>query len=231
VIDPLSPLLDDKNIESFQNNLLEWFKEAGREFPWRSENDPYKIIIAEKLLQQTRAREAVVEAYKSILEKYPTPHLLAQSRLSTLEDVIRPLGLLYRAKELKALAEELVEHHSGEVPDNLDELLGITGIGSYIARATLSFAFKKDIAVVDTNIARLLFRLYLIDKKMPPNPARSKKLLEMADALIPRGKSKQVNLAMIDLCGEICLPKNPKCSSCPILEYCRYGSLSKIALP
>lgn len=220
--------IEDNKID-FQERLLAWFEQAQRNFPWRSQSDPYAILITEKLVQQTAARDVVIQAYEQFLRQYPTPQHLAGANLLDLEEIIRPLGLNYRARELIAMAQELVARHNGEVPQNLKELLALSGVGDYCARAVLSFAFGQDVPVVDTNVARFLHRLYGISGHLPTNPARKKSLIELAGTLIPAGRSKNFNLAILDLCAQICKPTNPACSVCPVQVYCAYGTKGELS--
>lgn len=213
-----------ENKAAFQNALLAWYECHRRRFPWRRKRDPYAILIAEKLLQQTAAREVVVGAYKQILRQYPTPRRLANARVLDIEEIIRPLGFLYRAKELQALGRELVARHRGQAPRTLNELLALPGVGDYAARAVLSFAYGEDVPIVDTNVARFLYRVYGIEGRMPSNPARKKSLIELAATLVPSGRSKEWNLAILDLCAMVCTPAKPKCAICPVKKYCVYGS-------
>lgn len=203
--------------------LIEWARGASRIFPWRVTNDPYAVLIAEKLLQQTAARDVVVRVFQTLLNKYPAPKDLSMAHLDQLEELIRPLGLVYRARELRALAEVLVRDFNSQVPENEQLLLSLPGVGNYAARAVLSFAFAEDVAVVDTNVARFLHRIYAIQGPMPKNPARKSSLLQLADQLVPAGSSKNYNLAVLDLCAQICLPHRPLCSICPVKSYCAFG--------
>lgn len=213
-----------ENQAAFQDALLAWYERHRRRFPWRRKSDPYAILIAEKLLQQTAARAVVVQAYQQLLKEYPSPRRLAKARILDLEEIIRPLGFLYRARELQALGQELVAQHRGKVPRTLQELLALPGVGDYAARAVLSFAYGEDVPIVDTNVARFLYRIYGIEGRMPSNPARKKSLLELAATLVPFGRSKEWNLAVLDLCAAICTPSKPKCSLCPLQEYCLYAN-------
>lgn len=213
---------DDK--AEFQRQLLSWFEKEQRQFPWRLRFEPYEILVAEKLLQQTAARPVVIKAYEEVLRRYPTPKALAAAKLPDLEELVRPLGFVYRARDLLAMAQALVERHNGVVPANLKELLALPGVGDYAARAVLSFAFGEDVPVVDTNVARFLYRLYGIEGRLPFNPARKKSLIELAASLVPPGWSKDWNLAILDLCALICKPSIPLCASCPVQPYCNYGS-------
>jgi A/G-specific adenine glycosylase len=218
----MDTLLTEENKFEFQERLLDWFERKGRDFPWRSQASPYTVLIAEKLLQQTAAIDKLVEAYNRIVNSYPTPELLANANLSTLEDIIQPLGLRYRAKELQDMANELIARHAGEVPINLEKLIELPGIGDYTARAVMSIAFGEDIPVVDTNIARFLYRMFGLKGALPSNPARKIDLIELAGKLIPKGNAKKFNLALLDLCAKICKPNKPRCSECSVQMHCAY---------
>jgi DNA (cytosine-5)-methyltransferase 1 len=210
-------------ITRIQTRLLTWFELNQRDFPWRKTTNPYKIIIAEKLLQQTAATSAVTAAYSELLRDYPTIKELADAKTKDLERVIAPLGLVYRAKELRNLAIYLMAKNSGEIPRSLQELRSLPGLGDYSARALLSFAFGMDVPIVDTNVARLLYRLFGISEPMPQNPARSKRLLTLSGRLVPSGRAREFNLACLDLCSLVCKAREPKCSKCPLVDVCHYG--------
>jgi A/G-specific adenine glycosylase len=203
--------------------LLRWFQKEGRIFPWRSQRDPYAILVAEKLLQQTAARQVVVHAYRELLARYPTAGDLATANVRTLRRIIRPLGLSYRATELRALGQSLVTRFGARVPANFHQLMSLPGVGDYAARAVLSFAFNKDVAVVDTNVARFLHRFFAIPAPLPANPARKKVLTELAANLVPRGRSREFNFAILDLCAAICKPGAPECRRCPVRFFCAFG--------
>ena len=223
---PASPLLsldNDEQIADFGQDLLGWFAKHKRAFPWRRRKNPYAILLAEKLLQQTLARQTVVDAWRQLLALYPTPRHLSKASVETLEEIIRPLGFLYRARELPVLGTALVEKHRGSVPDTLAELLALPGVGDYAARAVLSFAFGRDVAIVDVNVARFLYRIFAVTEPLPPNPARKSPIQEVAQHLLPAGQSKSYNLAVLDVCALHCTARNPKCASCPMQKFCFYG--------
>ena len=221
--------LETLDIHAFQTQLLSWFQVHGRDFPWRSHSDPFAILLAEKILQQTAARPASVRCFQQLLSRYPTPHSMAHANIETLEQIFLPIGLFYRARELPVLARQIVERHDGAVPANLHELLALTGVGSYIARAVLSFAYHQDVGVVDTNVSRILYRVFAIAGPKPANPARKRLLLELSDSLVPSGASRQFNLAVLDLGGIICVNRQPKCRECPILDFCSLGKRDCLA--
>jgi len=214
--------LQDADILDLQNKLLEWFKSNGRDLPWRQTANPFHILLAEKLLQQTRAQPVVIEAYVELVRRYPNPQALACADIVEIEGIIQQLGLHYRAQEMVRLAQEIVLRFGGNVPRTLDDLLDLPGVGDYTGRAVLSFAFGDDVPIVDTNVARFLYRLYGIRGSLPSNPARRKSLLELAARLIPQGYSRDFNLAVLDLCAELCKPRTPLCKECPVSIYCSF---------
>lgn len=217
-------MLSEEGKVQFQENLLNWFVEFQRDFPWRRTSNPFYVLLAEKLLQQTVARQTVIDAYSKLITDYPDPFRLSQAKIQDIEDIIRPLGFLYRAKELRSLAQELVDRHNGQIPTKLADLLALTGVGDYAARAVLSFAFKQDVPIVDTNVARLLHRVFGINDPLPANPARKKFLINLAQEMLPLGKAREYNLAILDLCALVCKPQNPQCNQCPVRKLCIYGS-------
>lgn len=216
-------LLHKSNKTEYQERLLLWFSTHGRDFPWRHTQNPFHILIAEKLLQQTKARPDLVRAYENVVSLYPTPQHLASADLAELSILLKSLGLHYRASELITLAGELIRLHHGVIPQDLQSLLQLPGIGDYAARAVLSFAYNEDVPIVDTNVARLLYRLYLISEPMPPNPARKKTLISAAAELVPKGQARAYNLAILDLCALVCTVRKPHCDVCPVRSFCLFG--------
>jgi A/G-specific adenine glycosylase len=194
--------------EKIQKLLLDWFKTNQRHFPWRETSNPYFILVAEKLLQQTLANDNVVNAYQKIITTYPDLFSLAKAKTADICPIFEPLGFIYRAKEF---------------PDNLKDLKSIPGVGDYIARAVLCFGFGQASPIVDTNVARFLYRVFGIYDPLPTNPARNQRLITLANNLIPQKNIKEFNLAILDLCAKVCTPNNPNCLVCPIQKICEYG--------
>ena len=216
----------EASVLEIRRRLLCWSHEHGRQFPWRRTRDPYRVLLAEKLLQQTSARQSLVQAYDDLLAAYPTPAALAGGDVEWIQATIRPLGLHYRAQELVVLAEEISEKHCGHVPRDLESLLALPGVGDYTARAVLCVAFGEDVPLVDTNIARILRRLAALPGEVPANPARKTHLVELASSLAPVGQSREFNLAMLDLGALVCKSSRPECSRCPLSPVCQYGIAS-----
>ncbi|MBL7091655.1 hypothetical protein [Acidovorax sp.] len=215
--------LAEPDVLEIQTRLLDWFRISGRQFPWRQTCDPYAMLLAEKLLQQTVVREGVVQAYDDLLVAYPTPTALAEADVESIRTMIQSLGLHYRAQELVALTREISEKHGGCVPQDLKSLLALPGVGDYIARAVLCFAFGQDVPIVDTNVARILYRLFGLSGPMPANPARKRNLIELAGSLLPTGQSREFNLAMLDFGALVCKSSSPECDHCPLSPVCEFN--------
>jgi len=208
-------------INFIHKSLLSWFKIAGRKFPWRETRNPYKILIAEKLLQQTSTRPTLIEAYNGLTKRYPVVGDLAGADIEDILHFVQPLGFHYRAAELVKLAKTIQDKHCGSIPADIDQLMKLPGVGDYIARAILCFGFGEDVPIVDTNVARILYRLFNFPGKMPANPARKKSLIKLAGWLIPKGEAREFNLAVLDLGALVCKSHRPKCFDCPLSSICK----------
>jgi DNA (cytosine-5)-methyltransferase 1 len=202
--------------------LIDWYGQNGRAFPWREAPSRYSVMIAEKLLQQTSATPMLVATYSSLISKYPTVTALSNANTSELDALISGLGLGYRSSELLILARALVERHGTEVPSSYEELIGLPGVGPYIARCILCFGDGEDLPVVDINVARFIYRVFNWQGSRPKNPARSKELVAQAEKMILPGKARIVNWAILDLCHSVCKPRQPSCSDCPLIRECQH---------
>jgi A/G-specific adenine glycosylase len=182
-----------------------------RDLPWRAERDPWRILVAEVMLQQTQA-ERVIPKWLAFLDAYPDPAACASASLADVLRLWQGLGYPRRARNLHQTAAQVVEHHGGALPDDLEALLALPGIGPYTARAVLAFAFERDVAVVDTNIARVLARTG--GERLTPKRAQS-----MADAAVPAGHGWIWNQVIMDLGATVCRPA-PRCDACPLAPGC-----------
>jgi A/G-specific adenine glycosylase len=204
-------------------NLDRWFQTNARTFPWRDIENPFHILLAEKILQQTAAREHVVIIYQQLIRRYPDVQSLAQASVEDLQTLLSPLGLFKRSTELKQLASQIVSLYGGQVPAELNALRKLGGVGEYIARAVACFGFGQSVPIVDTNVARWLYRMFGIVGAVPRNPARNRMLLELATQLVPTHDTKRYNWAILDLCAILCIPRDPECSICPLNTICHFG--------
>lgn len=209
----------EESFESFRGNLLKWSKQNFRNYPWRKMISPYKVLIAEIMLQRTKA-DQVVPIYLSFLKKYPDPSRLSGAKLKDLKNMLHPLGLAWRAKKVYQMARYISTELNGIIPDDRNELLKIPGVGDYVADAILCFGFGKDQAVLDANVVRVLQRYYGMNSNTEAR--RDKKFREKIDRILPVGKAKEFNWAILDFAAIICTPKNPKHSECPIRHGCVY---------
>ena len=193
--------------------MLAWGIPLLRDLPWRNTRDPWAILVAEVMLQQTQARR-VIPKWERFLDDFPTPYACSEASLGNVLRRWQGLGYPRRARNLHLAATLVVERHGGALPDALDDLLVLPGIGPYTARAVLAFAFERDVAVVDTNVARVLARTS--GQRLTPSRAQG-----LADSLVPLGKGWAWNQTMIDLGAAHCRPV-PDCDGCPIASGCRW---------
>jgi len=204
-----------------QRTLIDYYRAAGRTaLPWRRTKNPFRILVAEKLLQQTAARQGVVDTYRSLLNRWPSPGALAGAAVEEVRAILQPLGLPYRASELVAMSQVLVTQHQGVVPLTRRDLLALPGVGEYAANAVLSFTGRQETAVVDTNVSRLLRRLFGLEDAAPTNPARNRTLYALASWLIAGKPSRELNYAVLDLTAELCIARKPRCEDCPLRTFC-----------
>src|SRR5918993_1457112 len=146
--------------QRFRRRLLDWYRANGRDLPWRTTGDPYHILVSEVMLQQTQV-DRVLPKYHEWLEKYPSLAALAEADQDEVTETWRPLGYNIRPRRLHAIARESVARYGGELPSDHETLLSFKGIGAYTAGAIRSFAFGQRAAIVDTNVARVLFRIFV----------------------------------------------------------------------
>jgi A/G-specific adenine glycosylase len=193
--------------------VLAWGVPQLRDLPWRAVRDPWSILVAEVMLQQTQA-ERVIPKWTAFLDAYPDPAMCASSPLGDVLRLWHGLGYPRRARNLRTAAEIIVERHDGTLPDDLDALLALPGIGPYTARAVLAFAFERDVAVVDTNIARILART--VGERLTPRRAQA-----VADESVPEGHGWIWNQVIMDLGASVCRP-TPRCERCPLAASCSW---------
>lgn len=203
-----------------QNIVLDWFSKNGRDFPWRTTRNAFFVLIAESLLRQTQA-ERVVEPYLTLISRFQDPQSLAKANVAQLREWFHPLGLVGRADHLVETSKLLVFHFSGKVPDNLEQLKELPGLGEYSSRAVLCLAYDVQVPMVDESSGRLLRRIFNLHSERPAYSDRP--LLEFARKLLPKGLARSFNLGLIDIAAVYCHSKNPECSSCPLINLCSYG--------
>ena len=210
----------------FQHRLLAWFRRHRRDLPWRSSRDPYRIWVAEVMLQQTRIA-AVIPYYDRFLARFPTVESLAAARPQEVLKFWSGLGYYSRARNLQSAAKQIVAGHHGKFPRELEAALALPGIGRYTAAAVLSIAYGVPLAVLDGNVARVLARLGAIRGDLRA-PARWQQLAATADALLARRAAADWNQALMELGEIICTPQIPRCRECPVSRSCRAYTLQLV---
>ena len=203
----------------FRQRLLTWYGRHGRDLPWRQTDDPYHILVSEIMLQQTQV-DRVLPKYAEWLDKFPSFHALATADEAHVTDTWRPLGYNIRPKRLQAIAREAVERYDGHLPDDEATLLSFKGIGAYTAGAIRSFAFGQRAAILDTNVARVLFRVF-VGAGDPKSHAMKKHLWAVSEALVPIRRVFDFNQALMDFGAMVCVARKPKCPECPMAKSCR----------
>ena len=203
--------------------MLEWYGEMGRDLPWRRTRDPYAILVSEIMLQQTRV-ETVLGRYESFMERFPDIGALAAADV---EDVLAEwsgLGYYRRARGLHALARAVVDEHGGEIPNQLDALLSLPGLGPYTAAAVGSIAFEIPALSVDGNVGRILCRLGGIEDDPRRAPVR-RQLEQMVAEAMQAHPPGDLNQAIMELGARVCTPRSPRCDECPCASYCEAHAL------
>ena len=204
----------------FRVRLLTWYRRHGRDLPWRRTDDPYHILVSEIMLQQTQV-DRVMPKYEEWLRKYPTMHALAAAPEREVAQTWYPLGYNVRPKRLQSIAREAVARYGGALPSDEATLLSFKGIGQYTAGAIRSFAFRERAAILDTNVARVLFRAF-IGKGDPKAHAMKRHLWAMSAALVPHRQAYDFNQALMDFGATVCTARNPKCLVCPMKKNCAW---------
>lgn len=202
-----------------QKQLIQWYQQNKRDFPWRKDQDPYHIWISEIMLQQTTT-ETVIPYYIHFLEVFPTIEKLASASLEEVYKMWEGLGYYRRAKHLHESAQIIVDKYDGQFPREYDEILALKGIGSYTAGAISSIAYGKPVPAVDGNVLRIMSRYYLIKENIVELKIQ-KQIFKIVQELIQGHDASAFNQGLMDLGAMICRPVHPQCSICPIQKKCQ----------
>ncbi|HEY6507754.1 MAG TPA: A/G-specific adenine glycosylase [Vicinamibacterales bacterium] len=203
----------------FRRQLLNWYWRHGRDLPWRGTTNPYHVLVSEVMLQQTQV-DRVLPKYHEWLAKYPSFEALAAADEGDVSATWRPLGYNIRPRRLHSIAREAVATYGGQLPSDAETLLSFKGIGAYTAGAIRSFAFGQRAAILDTNVARVLFRVF-IAKGDPKSHAMKRSLWKQSEALVPFRHVYDFNQALMDLGATVCTARSQKCGVCPMRRFCR----------
>lgn len=200
--------------DAFRSPLLSWSKENLRKYPWRETDSPYRVLVAEILLQKTFA-DKVEPIYDKFVFRYPDLETLANANVDEVASLLKPLGL--QNVRARALIDIANEYALEGVPDDEEELLQLPYVGPYAANATLCFAFDRRRPVVDANVVRIYNRAFGADFTPQDDEA-----WELADRMLPDDDYQRFNLALIDFGAKICTADSPRCPECFYRDRCEY---------
>ena len=199
----------------FARKLLQWYARHGRDLPWRHTRDPYRVLVSEIMLQQTQVSR-VVPKYREWMRKYPSWGVLAKAPVRQVRDTWYPLGYNVRPIRLREIARTVTRKYAGRLPDTKPELLALKGIGRYTAGALLTFAYGKREPILDTNVRRVLHRVFFGNR-----PVTDRVLWDLSAAVLPRRQPYDFNQALMDLGATVCTARAPACPGCPMRPSCR----------
>ncbi|MFW6025604.1 MAG: DNA glycosylase [Candidatus Woesearchaeota archaeon] len=217
----------DKNY--FWDQIMKWYSNNKRNFAWRKTQTPYFILTAEILLQQTNA-EKVEPVYLEIIKEYPEVNELAEANLNKLKEIVKKLGLVYRAENLIKCAKLITDKYNGEVPDERSKLKELPGVGDYISDAILCYAFNQEAIPIDTNFLRLFTRIDGLESNYS-DKSRDKDLIAKIknyykfDNYNSNFEFKEYNYAILDFASEVCSARKPRCNICCLKDKCCYYEL------
>src|SRR6266699_4909483 len=199
--------------QAFTRKLLAWWARAARDLPWRKTRDPYRVLVSEFMLQQTQVSR-VAEYYPRFLERFPDLDSLARARPRAVREAWEGLGYYARARNLHSLARDVTRRHDAKLPSEPEELIELPGIGPYTAGAVASFAYEKPVPAVDTNVARVIRRVFLRDGGRGTGDGD---IWRLAAALVPRNGKRawKFNQAIMELGALVCVARKPRCRECP----------------
>ncbi len=199
----------------FTDEVLRWWPAVARDLPWRDTRDPWAVLVSEVMAQQTQI-DRVVPKWRAFLERFPTAAAAADASLGDVLELWSGLGYNRRAKFLHECATVITDQYDGQFPSTVDGLRALPGIGPYTARAVLAFAFEEDVAVVDTNVGRVLARY-------DGRSLTSAEVQQRADQLLPAGNAWTWNQALLDFGAMVCRKRSPACEDCPVRSGCAWG--------
>jgi A/G-specific adenine glycosylase len=203
----------------FVKSIIKWHKEHMRIFPWRKGRNPYRVLVAELMLQRTRANQ-VAEIYGIFIRRFPNVDTVVRASADELRAVLSPLGLHHRIPRFIELFRKISADYKGKIPSDLKELLKLPGIGKYVASAVLCFGFDKKVPIVDVNVVRVLSRFFGI-RSTKKRPHTDTIFWQYASELIKNGNAKKVNEALLDFASLIC-QRVPRCNECPVNSMCLF---------
>lgn len=210
---------DPEVVEAVRGRIIAWFREEGRDLPWRRTRDPWRVLVSEVMLQQIQVQRAV-PFYGRFLERFPTVGVLAEASLAEAIRVWGDLGRYKRVVNLHRTARIVVRDFGGELPADVEVLRKLPGVGPYTAGAVACFAFGRDAAFFDTNMRRVLHRLF-VGVDVPRPTAADREIRTLAEDLVPAGRGWEWNQGLMEFGALRCTARKPACDGCFLADVCR----------
>ena len=215
----VTALWGEEKITAFQTEFLEWYERTRRDLPWRENSDPYRVWVSEIMLQQTQVVTVIPYFYR-FMEWFPTISDLAEAEEEKLLKAWEGLGYYSRVRNMQKAAQQLVADHNGQMPNTIEEISELKGIGPYTAGAISSIAFGLPEPAIDGNVMRVFSRLFELDADIA-KPSSRKVFDHVVRQVMPHQDPSSFNQAIMDLGATVCMPKTPTCESCPLSTYCQ----------
>jgi A/G-specific adenine glycosylase len=215
---PKPKIKDRRSASAFRRALTQWFKKFGRDLPWRGNSSPYAVLVSEFMLQQTQVA-TVIPYFERWIRRFPDFTTLASSSESAVLGLWQGLGYYTRARNLHRAAQHVVDQYAGALPNDLEAISGLPGVGRYTAAAIASFAFDRSVPTVDGNIARVLARLFNIQEPIDTASGQAA-IWTTAESLLPEKSGRLYTSALMELGALLCTPRNPQCLICPVRKFC-----------
>ncbi|MCR9141332.1 MAG: hypothetical protein NXI24_03710 [bacterium] len=212
-----------RRLPALRRGLLRWFATHQRDYPWRKTENWFHLLMAEMMLRRTRA-DQVVPVYREFCKRYATPGAAASARPQTFARILQPLGLAWRGRQLRDTVHFLKDAYENRVPAPADDLEEIPGVGPYSSAMLRNRLFNEPIAAVDSNVARFVCRL--LDRPYHAESRRDREVIELANRFVNSPRSRELNLAILDLSALVCKPRTPRCSECLLAGLCETGRRS-----
>ncbi|MEQ9365453.1 MAG: hypothetical protein RIF32_14500, partial [Leptospirales bacterium] len=197
-----------------------WFAVHQRDYPWRETANWFHLLMAEMMLRRTRA-DQVVPVYLEFCERYETPEAAARATPRTFNRLFHPLGLAWRGRQLRETVQFLSDRYENRAPIPADELQEIPGVGPYCSAMLRNRLFDERVATVDSNVARFICRL--LNRPYHAESRRDREVIALANRFVNSPRSRDLNLAILDLSALICKPRAPLCGECPLAGLCETG--------
>jgi len=214
---------DEATIEEFRKRIIAWYEESGdKRLPWRKVKDGWAVLVASLFLRKTTVAQ-VAKMYERFLKRFPSPQSLLSAEEGEVAEIIRPLGIHQRTRQLRELAKVLVEHFEGKVPCSREELKKLPGIGDYIAAEVLLRVCNQPEPLLDRNMIRVIERVFGV-KSAKKRPHTDPELWSFARELVPKDpeEAEKFNFGVLDFARKVCKARNPRCNECFVADLCQH---------